>query len=234
MQRNNILACASTATRQMSARQARVRWGKMITRQVYKMFISVIASILLGAGIVSAADKTQVSGSAAAERSPDGTITSRPATTAEVESLEQFSKRLKEIDRKYPGPEIPKNAKLFCVTAVDNNGIITLENGQRIRLEGMKCSHETPDYLRRLLMGDMDRVVYIRSSTNNDNPAGAYIWHVDLSLMNDPEMKKVITGPSYSPLNEGALTSGWCTPARSSANAYNDRYEALSKVAPHR
>ncbi len=205
----------------------------MINIKACKIFISVFVAILFCASIVSANDKVKVSGSAAAERSPDGTITSRPATTAEVERLEQFSKRLKEIDYKYPGPEIPKNAKLFRVTAIDNKGIITLENGQRIRLEGMKCSPETPDYLRRLLMGNMDRVVYNLSSTNGDNPAGAYIWHADLSLMNDPEMKKVITGPSYSPLNEGALTSGWCTPSRSSTNAYNDRYEALSKIAPH-
>lgn len=203
-------------------------------RRVCIIFILVFVSTLIGTSIVAAADKNEVSASATAERSPDGTITSRPATTAEIEDLEQSWKRLKEIDRKYPGPQVPKNAKLLRVTSVDNNGSITLENGQRIRLEGMKCSSETPDYLRRLLMGDMDRVAYILSSKSNDNPAGAYIWHANLSMMNDPEMKKLITGPSYSPLNEGALTSGWCTPERSPSNTYNDRYEALAKIAPHR
>lgn len=203
-------------------------------RRVFKIVTLFFTLILFGTGIAAAADKKGVSASATAERSSDGTIVSRPATTAEIEDLEQSWKRLKEIDRKYPGPQIPKNAKLFRVTAIDNNGSITLENGQRIRLEGMKCSPETPDYLRRLLMGDMDRVVYLLSSTSNDSPAGAYIWHASLSLMNDPEMQKSITGPSYSPLNEGALTSGWCTPEKSSSNAYNDRYEALSKIAPNR
>jgi hypothetical protein len=206
----------------------------MITRQACKVIISVSVVILCSASIVSATDKAQVSGSATAERNSDGTITSRPATAAEIADLQRFGKRLKEIDRKYPGPQIPKNAKLLRVTSVDNNGNITLENGQRIRLEGMKCSPETPDYLRKLLMGDMDRVVYILSSASNANPAGAYIWHASLSLMNDPELKGSITGPSYSPLNEGALTSGWCTPERSSSNAYNDRYGALSKIAPNR
>jgi hypothetical protein len=203
-------------------------------RRVCKIFILIFVFILFGTCIVAAADKKEVSASATAERSSDGTISSRPATTAEIEDLHQFGKRLKEIDRKYPGPQIPKNSKLFRVTSVDNNGNITLENGQRIRLEGMKCSSETPDYLRRLLLGDMDRVVYVLSSTSKDNPAGAYIWHASLSMMKDPEMKKYITSPSYSPLNEGALTSGWCTPERSSSNSYNDRYEELSKIAPHR
>ncbi len=203
-------------------------------RRVCKIFSLVFVFISFGTGIVAAADKKEVSSSATAERSSDGTITSRPATTAEIEDLEQSWKRLKEIDRKYPGPQVPKNAKLLRVTSIDNNGNITLEDGQRIRLEGMKCSSETPEYLRRLLMGDMDRVAYILSSTSNDNPASAYIWHASLSMMNDPEMKKFITGPSYSPLNEGALTSGWCTSERSPSNAYNDRYEALSKIASHR
>jgi len=206
----------------------------MISGQACKWFLSVFVATLFSASIVSADDKAKVSDSAAAERSSDGTISSRPATPAEVEDLHQFDKRLKEIDVKYPGPQIPTNAKLFRVISVDSNGIMTLTNGQRIRLEGMKCSPETPDYLRRLLMGDMDSIVYIPSPTNNDNPAGAYIWHADLSLVNDPEMKKFITGPSYSPLNECALTSGWCIPERSSSNAYNDRYEALSKLAPKR
>jgi hypothetical protein len=207
----------------------------MMNRQACKWFFSVFVAILFSASIVTADDKAKVSGSAAAERTSDGAISSRrPASPAEVEDLHQFGKLLKEIDSEYPGPQIPKNVKLFRVTSVDNNGIITLENGQRIRLEGIKCSPETPDYLRRLLMGDMDSIVYILSSTNSDNPAGAYIWHADLSLMNDPEMKKFITGPSSSPLNEGALTSGWCIPERSSNNACNDRYEALSKLAPKR
>ena len=163
---------------------------KNMKRRVCEIFILVFVFILFGTGLVAAADKKEVSASATAERSSDGTISSRPATTAEIEDLEQSWKRLKEIDRKYPGPQIPKNAKLFRVTTVDNNGSITLEDGQRIRLEGMKCSPETPDYLRRLLMGDMDRVVYVLSSTSKDNPAGAYVWHASLSMMNDPEMKK--------------------------------------------
>jgi len=184
--------------------------------------------------IATADDRVTVSGSATAEKHADGTITSRNPTSSEANSLDALRSHLKEIDRKYPGPQIPKNAQLFRVTSVDKSGNITLENGQQIRLEGMKCSPETPDYLRRLLTGDMDRITYVLSSTSKDNPAGAYIWHASLSMMNDPEMKKYITSPSYSPLNEGALTSGWCTPERSSSNAYNDRYEELSKIAPNR
>jgi hypothetical protein len=52
--------------------------------------------------------------------------------------------------------------------------------------------------------------------------------------MDDPELKKYKIGPAYSPLNEVALTSGWGSPERSSNNAYNDRYEALSKITPTR
>lgn len=206
----------------------------MITRQARIILNSITVVIFFTISLAVADERVTVSGSAVAERHADGTITSRKPTSSEIIALEVSRNNLKEIDCKYPGPEIPKNAKLFQVISIDNKGTITLENGQRIRLEGMKCSPETPDYLRRLLMGDMDRVVYILSSSQKDDPAAAYIWYASLSLMNDPEMKEFITGPSYSVLNEAALTSGWCTPERSSSNAYNDRYEALSKIAPNR
>jgi len=86
--------------------------------------------------------------------------------------------------------------------------------------------------LRKVLIGEYDRVAYIPSSSMQ-NTIRAYIWHVDLSFMADPELKKFGIGPAYSPLNEFALTSDWCVAERSSSNAYNDRYEALSKIAIH-
>lgn len=202
----------------------------MTSKQAYKLFILLFV-VSLVVRIAFAGDVSQKSATAVAEKKCDGAIASQQATTTEIKRMEEFRIRLQEVDRKYPGPEMPKNAKLFRVISIDNNGIISLENGRRIRLEGMKCSSKTPDYLRGLLMGDMDRVIYKPSSAKSDDPSAAYIWHADLSLMNDPEMKKFIRSPSYSLLNETALMSGWCTPERSSSNAYNDRYEALSKIA---
>lgn len=175
----------------------------------------------------------EISASAAAERRPDGTITTRKATKSEVENLEQFRKSVDAIDYKYPGPQIPQNANTFKVKAVDDRGTITLENGQMVLMEGVTCSIPGTTYLRKLLAGEYDRVVYTPSSSGIQNPVRAYIWHVDLSLMTDPELKKFEFGPAYSPLNEIALTSDWCVAERSSSNAYNDRYEALSRIAIH-
>jgi hypothetical protein len=206
----------------------------MMKRRVCKIFILIFVAILFGTAIIAAADKKEVSASATAERSSDGTIVTREATTSEINDLDNLHKKLKELDRKYPGPQIPKDSKYFKVTSVDNNGTISLEAGQKIQVEGIRCSSQGTYYIQKVLTGESDRVAFLASSSKKQNPVKAYVWHVDLSFMNDPKLKKYKMGPAYSPLNEVALTSGWCTPERSASNAYNDRYEALSKIAPNR
>ncbi len=160
------------------------------------------------------------------------TVASRQLTSSEISDLNNFDKNLKEIDRKYPGPQMPKDAPLYKVLSVDNSGAIVLEDGQKLQMEGLVCSSQGVLYLQRFLTGESDRIAYVPSHSDDQNPTRAYIWHVTLTLMNDPELKKYGAGPVCSPLNETALTSGWCFPKRSSSNAYNDRYEALSKIAP--
>ncbi len=182
----------------------------------------------------TAEDRVTVSGSATVEQHADGTIAARKPTSSETKSLDALRDYLKEIDRRYPGPQIPTNPNLLIVSSVDDTGTISLENGQRILIEGVKCSTQGIIYLRKHLTGESDRIVYDSSSSNNQDTLRAYIWHASLSLMSDPELKKYKMGPAYSSLNETVLTSGWCIPDKSASNAYNDRYDALSKIAPNR
>jgi hypothetical protein len=205
----------------------------MNNRQKYMIIIMLFASIFIGSGVVVADNRATVSGSATAEIGSDGAVTTRDTTKEEITSLDKLRRNLNEIDQKYPGPQIPVNTKLLRVTAVDNSGNISLENGQQILLEGVRCPPQGITYLRRELIGESNRIVYTPSSSASQKPVRAYIWHANLSLMDDPELKKFKFGPAYSPLNEVVLTSDWCAPEKTSSNAYNDRYEALSKIAHH-
>ncbi len=200
----------------------------------FKVLIIISMAIFFSIAIATADDRVTVTGSATAEKHADGTITTRKPTSSETKSIDSLRNNLKEIDRKYPSPQIPTNPNLLKVSSVDDSGTISLENGQRVLIEGVKCSTQGITYLRKLLTGESDRVVYIPSSSTNRNTIRAYIWHASLSLMNAPELKKYKMGTAYSPLNETVLTSGWCIPEKSANNAYNDRYEALSKIAPNR
>jgi hypothetical protein len=194
----------------------------------------LIVCISVGMVMACANNRTEVRGTAVAERSSDGTVTIRKPTSAEINALSEFDRQLKEINQKYPGPQLPAGAPLYKVTSVIDEGTIVLEDGQKIRMEGLECSSEGTIYLQRFLAGESDMVSYIASHSDGQNPIRAYVWHATLTLMNDPELKKYETGPAYSSLNEAALMSGWCSSKRSSSNTYNDRYEALSKIAPKR
>ena len=207
----------------------------MLNMRTCKFLNILMMAVFFSMSIAFAEEKVTVSGSATAEKHPDGTVTTRKPTSSEINSLDDFRNKLKEIDRKYPGPEIPKTATLLKVTSVDDSGVISFENGQRIRMEGVnKCSPEVKIYLQKVLIGESDRAVYILSSSYNQIPAPAYVWHASLSMVNDPELKKYDLGPSYTALNETVLINGWCSPERSSSNAYNDRYAALSKIRTNR
>jgi len=104
-------------------------------------FITVLFLLAIVCGDVhSVVIADEISASAAAERRPDGTVITRKATKSEAEDLEQFRKNLDEIDRKYPGPQVPRNANSLKVRAVDDRGSITLENGQTVLMEGVKCN----------------------------------------------------------------------------------------------
>lgn len=189
----------------------------MIKKYTYIVTIILFSSGFVCSEVLSADNRATVSDSATAERMPDGSVTTRQATTTEINSLEYLHNSLNEINNKYPGPQLPTNAQKLKVSSVDSSGNLWLENGQQISMEGVKCTPQGITYLQKSLVGNTDRITYMPSSSNNQNPIRAYIWH--------------FFGDGYHQLNEGALTSGWCVPDKSAKHTYQDRYEALSKIA---
>lgn len=184
--------------------------------------ISAIAAIFSAySSCTSYKSKSQqneiVTGSSVAEMGAGGAIASRKPDKSEINSVEFLRNSLNVIDRKYPGPQMPANAKKLKVLSVDSSGNILLENRRKILIEGVKCTPQGITYLQKFLTGDTDRIVYIPSSSNNQSPVRAYIWH--------------FFSDGYNQLNEGALTSGWCVPDKSATHTYRDRYEALSRIA---
>ncbi|GEM_PF-5374461 len=200
----------------------------MILRNAFFIFI-VLVMVLIGCD-----NKTQrqVSVYATAVLKSDGSIETRGTTRKEKKELDEFHIKMQEIDRTIPGPAIPLNAKLYKVISIDRDSTITIEGGQVIQLEGINCSPETKNYLNKLLLGDSERIAFIPVFVQKENNLiSAYVWHASLSLMNDPELKGIVNGPTYSPLNEVALTSGWCIPIETPHNKYFNRYVALSELA---
>lgn len=198
---------------------------------VHVFLILILALFIMIPTGFTHADNNRVSGSATSVLKCDGSAETREPTREEIESLDESIRKREEINRMYPGPDIPFDAPLLKVASIDNDGNITVEGGEVIKLEGIRCNPETVAYLRRMLLGDSDRIVYIPSSTKKEKPVPAYVWHASLSFMEDPELRDIIRGPSYAPINENALTSGWCVPIETAHHKYYERYVALSKMA---
>jgi len=178
-----------------------------------------------------------ISASATAIRKSDGTVEVRDATESEIGQLDQDIKRHNEIDKNFPLPwkfEDIAKLKLYKIKSVSNQGVITLEDGSTLSIEGVKCNAEGLSYIPKLLSSDTDRIAYIPSTEFEIKPKPAYIWHASLFLMEDPELKELETGPSYSSLNETVITSGWCYAEQTESNKFYERYLALEEIAKNR
>ncbi len=151
-----------------------------------------------------------------------------------VNTLKQNMKTHREINKRYPPPlgqaELSK-LKLYSVKSVSKQGVITLENGPDLILEGVKCSSANQGRITQFLYDEADKVSFIPSTNSKISPIPAYIWYEDLSLMQDPDFKDFVTGPSYPSLNESVIGSGWCTAERTAHNKYYERYRALEEFS---
>ena len=200
----------------------------MILRNGFLIFIILVTTLF---GCDNKVSK-QFSVCARAVLKSDGSDETRETTRKEMKEIDQLQKMKEEIDRTNPGPEIPFDAKLHKVISIDSDSNITIEGGQVIQLEGIKCFPGTSNYFRKLILGDSERIAFIPVlNQKGNNLISAYVWHASLSLMNDPELKDIVNSPTYSPLNEVALTSRWCIPRETPHNKYFKRYVALSKLA---
>ena len=178
-----------------------------------------------------------ISASATGIRKSDGTIEVRDSTKNEESRLDQNIKRHNEINRKFPLPwkfEDTAKLKLYKIKSVNEQGVITLEDNTTLILEGVKCNSKDLKYIAKILSSDTDRIAFIPSTDSEIIPTPAYIWHASLFLMQDPEMKGIVTSPSYSALNETVITSGWCVAEQTENNKFYERYQALEAIARNR
>jgi hypothetical protein len=130
------------------------------------------------------------------------------------------------IDKRYPGDPIPWGVPSERVAKVMIPGILDLEDGRRVRLDGIRCDERAIHYLSRLLQDPSVSVVVLPSTPNKISPIPADVWMVD----DDLQLKGVTISPTYSNLIETAITSGWCDVQATATSKYNARYAALAKA----
>jgi hypothetical protein len=171
-------------------------------------------------------DAHEMSATAAAEASADGSVQVRKATAIEKASLAEDIAKRKTIDERFPASPTPWGAAGERVVAVSVPGVLELEGGRKIQLDGIRCNEQAVGYLRRVLQGDTTSVVVVTADASAGQPTPAEVWTADTDL----QLKNLATGPSYSNIVEAAITSDWCKVETSATSKRNERYAALARA----
>jgi len=181
--------------------------------------------LLACALIVGCSDRGagDLSVSATTEASSDGSVHVRKATAAEKDQLEKHRKIRQAIDERFPGAQAPIGAPSERVSEVSVPGIIKLESGTIVRLDGIRCAEEGVTYLRRMLQDSTTSVIIFPSGDLTSQPTPADVWMVD----------QLSSSQAYSNLAETAITSGWCNVEPTGTSKHKERYAALAEAFQH-
>jgi hypothetical protein len=171
-----------------------------------------------------------ISASACAKRLSNGEIVD--CTPSESRQRQQTSAlyKIMEINKENPGPKQPDilnigNTQLFNVKEISNNGVISLENGIKLKLAGLECrNEEVVEYLRAMFLNtDASKLAYSLTGHGNDRYQYAYVW--EIGSLNEPDF-----GPTLASSNETAITSGWCKPIKQEKHLYHSRYIRFENI----
>ena len=187
----------------------------------FNLLLLLLCTCALSAGCKEQNNVT-LRGSAAVEASPKGTITTSTPTSVEIANLQRNMAKHEAIDVRYPGSQTPLGVRSERVLEVSVPGILKLESGRTVRLDGITCSAKAVGYMRRVLFDHGVTVVVLPSSNSQTSPVPAEVWMVDKSFQD---------ATSYSNINETAITSHWCDVKASATSKYNARYAALAREA---
>jgi hypothetical protein len=173
-----------------------------------------------------------ISASATSTTNKDGEIVVREATKKEISSLDNFQSKIKNINNEYPPPALPTNRQTYKVLSISNDGVFSLDGGIKVKMSGIVCNQQGVAFIKKFFSEKDEKLSFLATETSGDGDyTPAFIWQVDTSLMNDPKMKGIITGPSFSNMNDNVILNNWCEIDFENQSKYHQRYIALEKIS---
>jgi hypothetical protein len=193
------------------------------------LFLTIIASFAVHG--CNNDDPKSISASATALRNVSGEVVVRDATQAELDSIDSFYESIQKIDKKYPAPPTPLKRHTFAVKSITEEGVYILENNLHVKMSGIKCNSESVYFLRKFFEEETERLAYLKEKELPNGIIESYVWVVDSSMMNDPDMKKYSIGPSFSGMNDTVILNNWCEIDPENNSRYLSRYVALERIS---
>lgn len=212
-----------------------MRSNKNVRAQKMMKRIFLIVILILSACSQQGADEKaiSISATACAKQSTGGAIVECEPSDETEAYLDNMLAESSRIDKEFPGPTMPSLDNLFDVKRIGNDGAIYLKSGTVLELAGVSCDH--PDlvkFLRASFVSPFQNKLSFKESGYQENGrVYAYLWEVNIEFGKDLGDEELNFGPMVSPINENALTSGWCYPEMQTKHDYHDRYVEISKLA---
>jgi hypothetical protein len=190
--------------------------------------IACTATLLVGcAGERTSRKSETLEATAAAVTRPDGTVATVAPSSVQVANVRRVNAEMMSVNERFPPPPIPTSVPpLHHVAAITPEGVIALENGMLVRLDGVSCSREGISNLSQLLQSPEVGVAFIEPPAPGIQPTPVQLWVVqDIA---EDKTKPMIT---YNRIAESALLSGWCTPLKTPTSRTYERYLAIAAIA---
>lgn len=190
-----------------------------------RMLFSIICVGVVACSQSSPTSKTRdVAGSSASVRddtsvavvvSDDhGKLVTRSPDRDELASVMKLDSALSAIDDKYPVKQPSADDPRFKVIQVDLPGVLRLQNGQTIKIDGVFCKQGGVEKISKKVIGGKRSIIYLLLQNK-----AASIW-----IVHDDDQVEM---QSFDSLNDDILLNHWCDRDQHSISPNNERYGAL-------
>ncbi len=194
---------------------------------------ALIVSILILCSCSERQDEALTSASACAATSSKGQTIKCEVQDSERERLRESLMFSVELNRTHPGPTPDLGEVKHEVASVSPEGYIQLENDVKLGLAGLDCdAKKIVEYFDATFFGNFSaKILFQATGDKKDDVQFAYLWEVsDIDSPETDDSLETELGPILSPINENAITSGWCNPIEQPNHEYHERYK---KIAVH-
>ena len=171
----------------------------------------------------------KISASACAQKLSDGSIKECEPNKKISSNLSDSLEFSEKLNKQFPGPIFPGFNSQYKVVKATRYGILELENGKVVSLAGLKCDHvDLGRYQNVMLIKNTNSKITIEpTGLASNNIKYAYVWEVSAPM--ESSDSNISFGPSWSPINETAISSKWCTPIIQKEHRYHKRYNKIAE-----
>jgi hypothetical protein len=193
------------------------------------MQVSSRVAVVVVAAMISACTKSQpveheVSASAVAYATKDGSVKAKEATDAEIAAASSSHQELENLNKRYPLRDPPIDSEMHKVTGFLAPATFLLEDGKRVQIDGVACSEKGVSVISTAWIDENTHIAFFPASSIDASTVAAEVWIIDTDATEQGR------DTSYQPAGHNFIGTGHCLPVFSQTNKLNERYKMFAAM----